>query len=232
MLRIQYAAITDPGCRRKHNEDAFLVNESSLLFGVADGVGGLSGGEIASRLALDEISFRYKEGNKKNLAEAIAAANTVVYRYGIDHGKTIATTLSLIALNRKQAFIANVGDSRVYLWRDGHLRQVTTDHTVKQDMLDKGLISKNSQAPSAIDHVITRAIGAEQRVKTDISIFKVQGNDVLLVCTDGITSMLTDDDIQASLRTMVNIEQASSDLLEKAKIAGGRDNITLILLAL
>ena len=236
---LQYFGITDPGCRRSHNEDNYLIDDNRLIFAVADGVGGLQGGEIASRTALGEISscLNDMQSNKESYprlerltTEAIASANTVVYRYGIEHDKRIATTVSLMALNGYHACVANVGDSRVYLWRNNSLDQLTTDHSLKQEMIANGVLAVDAKVSSSVEHVITRAIGAAEDVEIDASKHHLQQNDVYLICTDGITSMLKDEEIQKTLKRMETPEQAGNALLAKAKAAGGKDNITLILL--
>ncbi len=232
---LHYCALTDPGCRRTHNEDAFLVDEEGLMFAVADGVGGLGGGEIASNMALAEFSSCFNTFRSKlctpstRLRRAIERANTAVFRHGHEHGKRIATTLSLMILQGQQAFIANVGDSRVYLWRHKRLRQLTTDHTVRQEMMENGLLSGNTPGPPGIDHLITRAVGAEEQVNADITPFSVEPGDSYLVCSDGVTSMLSDEEIQHVLGSMASPVQAGKVLVENAKAAGGNDNITLIL---
>jgi len=238
-FRLQYFGVTDPGCRRSHNEDNYLIDDNSLIFAVADGVGGLQGGEIASRTALTRIGSCLNEIQSKKesyswleklTTAAIVSANTAVYRYGIEHDKRIATTLSMMTLSRDYTCIANVGDSRVYLWRNNSLDQLTTDHSLKQEMIANGVLAVDGKVSSSVEHVITRAIGATEHVKTDVIEHQVQHNDVYLICTDGITSMLKDEEIQKTLERMETVEQAGNALLSKAKAAGGKDNITLILL--
>jgi protein phosphatase len=238
-FRLQYFAVTDPGCRRPHNEDAYLIDEKKLIFAVADGVGGLQGGEIASHTALREISLCLNKikNNRQSYLElekltkaAIASANTAVYQYGIEHDKRTATTVSMMTLSRHHTCISNVGDSRVYLWRNNSLDQLTTDHSLKQEMIANGVLSIGGKVSSSVEHVITRAIGAAERVEIDASEHQVQENDVYLICTDGITSMLKDEEIRKTLQRMETIEQAGNALLAKAKAAGGKDNITFILL--
>ncbi len=238
-FHLSYFAITDRGCKRSHNEDDFLTDDKILFFGVADGVGGLSGGEVASRMALLSFNSLFKETERQvaqssiqlRIAEAIESTNNEVFQYSLEHHKRIATTLSLIVFEGNKLHIANVGDSRVYVWRQEKLCQLTTDHTIRQEMVEKGLIAEDTQINAEYDHIITRAIGAEAEIEADITSHAPENGDTYLICTDGITSMLSDNTIKMVLQNMTDTKQAGSDLLQKAKEAGGRDNITLILIS-
>ncbi|PIE69818.1 MAG: hypothetical protein CSA21_00420 [Deltaproteobacteria bacterium] len=153
-FRINYTALTDPGCRRFHNEDAFLVDEAEFLFGVADGVGSLGNGEIASRMTVDSVIGHLQRERATFsghisllLDQAVAAANRAVYDYGAVQGRRIASTLCCIALAKDEVFVVNIGDSRAYRWRHHQLSQLTTDHTLKQEMLDNGIVADVKKKP-------------------------------------------------------------------------------------
>lgn len=236
--QVKYFAVTDVGCKRSHNEDDFLIDDKNFVFAVADGVGGLGGGEIASHLALAKFKRQFASSSRKMLkpscakriTRAIEYANTAVFSYGNQHNKRIATTLALLVLSQRQVHLANVGDSRIYVWRKDKLEQLTTDHTVRQEMVANGLMEQDDPTNREVDHVITRAVGAQSSVVADLTAWAIQQQDLYLICSDGITSMLSDEKIAKILHTMTSVEQAGSELIENAKAAGGRDNITLILL--
>lgn len=240
-LNVHYACISDRGCVRRTNEDDFLVAADHGIFAVADGVGGLTGGEIASKLALTSFLsniesyqqnllvkfFRPREHKIENqLKKAIQKANLQVYLSGNDQNKKFATTLVVLRLRNDICTIGHVGDSRVYLFKNNQLSLLTTDHTVAQELSAKTTISPKSQ----YHNIITRAIGAETKVEPDILSRKMQKNETLLLCSDGLSSMVSEHIIEDILSEPDSVVEGARKLIQAAKDAGGKDNITVVLI--
>lgn len=240
-LIFHYACVSDRGCVRKSNEDDFLVAVDHGIFAVADGVGGLTGGEIASKLALASVIhtmdgyrqkllariFRGREHKiQDQLKKAIQDANQQVYSSGNDQKKKFATTLVVLALSNDLCTIGYVGDSRAYLLRDSLLSLLTTDHTVAQELSRNTKISPDSP----YHNIITRAIGADTAVEPDMLSRKIQKHDVLLLCSDGLTSMVSEQIIENILCETEPVAVSVRKLIQAAKDAGGKDNVTAILI--
>lgn len=240
-LIFHYACISDKGCVRKTNEDDFLVAVDHGIFAIADGVGGLTGGEIASKLALTSLKnsmdgyrqqllvkfFRTREYMfQEKLTKAIEEANLQVYNSGNNQKRKFATTLVALGLSNDFCTIGHVGDSRVYLLRDNLFSQLTTDHTVAQELSVKTTISSDSQ----YHNVITRAIGANTTVVPDILSRKIRKNDTLLLCSDGLSSMVSEQIIENILSEPEPVRVSVRKLIQAAKDAGGKDNVTVILI--
>lgn len=240
-LIFHYACVSDRGCVREINEDDFMVAVDHGLFTVADGVGGLTGGEIASKLALISVIntmdgyrqkllariFRGRDYKiKDQLKKAIKEANQQVYSSGSDQKKKFATTLIVLALSNDICTIGYVGDSRAYLLRDNLLSLLTTDHTVAQELSRNTKISPDSP----YHNIITRAIGADTTVEPDMLSRKIQKYDILLLCSDGLTSMVPEQIIENILCEGEPVTVSVRKLIQAAKDAGGKDNATVILI--
>ncbi len=228
-MRIVPGATSDIGKVREGNEDSYLALDP--LFAVADGMGGHRGGEVASKLALEilENQFRRRQGA---LAEHVQEANLAVFeRSQLDRRVAgMGTTLTVAVMEDERVRLAHVGDSRAYLFRDGELRLLTEDHTLVQRMVDEGEITAGEAETHPYRSVLTRALGVEQSVAVDEGSLEVQDGDRLLLCTDGLTGMVTDEQIGAILRDIGDPQEAADRLVRAANRAGGIDNITAVVL--
>lgn len=228
---------THVGMVRTVNEDA-LLSEGPKLFAVADGMGGYAAGETASSEALkvlkNEIDNQIiDENNVKNiLTMAIQKANEHVRALAETNEEyhDMGTTLVAVYLQSpSKAYIANVGDSRLYLWRDGFLTQITKDHSYVAELLKNGEITENEAFQHPKRNIILRAIGAEAKLDADIFELNLTTQDKILLCSDGLTDMVEDTEIKQILENN-QTESAGEILLESALNNGGRDNVSLILI--
>lgn len=230
---MRFYAATDKGKARKQNEDAHFA--SGHIFAVADGMGGHVSGEIASSLALKalkDISFDLKKEILPQIKAVFSQANEVVFKKAAENPDYagMGTTL-ILAVSAGDVFcIANVGDSRAYLYREGNFFQISEDHSLVAQMLKAGKLSEREAEAHPLKSVITRALGTEPSVKADISMIKVQKGDRLLLCTDGLTGMVRDSEIAEILASQYDPEKTCQRLIDKANARGGLDNITVILI--
>ena len=236
---------TDKGLMRATNEDRFAgeVFAPDFAYGVVcDGMGGEQGGGVASSIACEEIR-RMVENSHRGLDErsvyllletAISTANIMVYDKAVQEPgdeslRGMGTTACLAVISGEQAYIANVGDSRAYLLRGGELRQLTTDHTLVQMMVDRGELTPEEAATHESRNLITRAVGVERTVSISYSTVKMEEGDILLLCSDGLYGMIPAPLLPDLLRRCV-AEDDGGCLLEEANRRGGRDNITAVVL--
>lgn len=226
---------TDIGKLRKQNEDAAWFDEARAVFAVADGMGGHLAGEVASRMAIEAVQQMARENERPGIAalrEAVACAHETILAHAQDHIECagMGTTLSVLWLGENYAYIAHVGDSRIYRLREGSLTQITQDHSLVEELVRAGLITREQARTHPRRNIITRALGTHGENEPDLLVTDVQDGDVFLLCTDGLTGMVPDDEIERTLRDC-GIEAAADRLLALALDAGGRDNVTLILCA-
>lgn len=232
---LQSAGLTDIGMVRRTNEDAFGIVSEAGIFVVCDGMGGAAGGEIASHLAVEVATEKLcgsgADDLRAGMEGAIAAANRQVYsRASSDvslHG--MGTTLVAAIVQRTYAMIAHVGDSRCYLFRAGELTRQTKDHSLVDEQVRMGQLTEDEAERSPLRNVITRAIGTQRSVSPEITELMLEPGDILLLCSDGLTRELTDEQIAAVIAHSRSLEGTCGDLIEAAKLAGGRDNITCVL---
>lgn len=228
---VYFGSRTDVGQLREHNEDSLLVKDP--LFVIADGMGGHAAGEVASELAvrtLEDANIDCLDSNY--LKRAIAQANTVILRGARDGlGKAgMGTTLTAAVIEKDTALIAQVGDSRAYLMQDMVLRQATRDHSLIEELLASGQISEEEARNHPNRSVITRALGLDSNVQADIYELRIHEGDRILLCSDGLNSMLEDDQIEQVLLDNSDPQDAADALVTAANIAGGHDNITVIVI--
>ena len=250
-ITIYSAGLTDVGQKRDHNEDNHLIDEHLGLFVVADGMGGHEAGEVASKLAIDTIFNRlkdfetlYKKKKEKNVAnivntllqEAVEEANNKTHAQNIANGQpegrgmgTTVTGFLISALNpskQRKLYSFNVGDSRIYSFLKGKLTQLSTDHSHYQLWLDTG---KEGKAPRS--NIIYKAIGPWSRIIADQQVFPIHSSEIFLLCSDGLSDMLSDEEIGHIMRTNRKnpLKQMAQSLIDAANEAGGKDNITVIL---
>lgn len=228
-MRLRAGVATDIGRVRERNDDSYLVEEP--LFAVADGMGGHKGGDVASQLALEtlEAGFREQGGG---LAQLIRDANgAVLERSRSDSAvRGMGTTLTAVVMKGTSALFAHVGDSRAYLLRAGDLRQLTEDHTLVARMVRSGEISAAEAEVHPHRSVLTRALGTEADVDVDEFDVALTDGDRLLLCSDGLTGMVTEEQIVAILSAAPDPQDAADRLVRAANRAGGVDNITVMVL--
>lgn len=236
------AAITDVGCERSINEDRYAVIEATTgcLWCVCDGMGGALGGELAAQLAIDAvrrgIDAREYESAEEAIRSSIEEANRIiVLRRQNPAFSSMGTTVVAALITDQQVIIASAGDSRAYLVRDGVIQQLTTDHSYVQELIDRGLITADEALTHPQAHVLTRCLGAEPRLEIDTNSFWIWGaengtsGDRLVLCTDGLYSLITDEEIATHVSRLPP-EESCAYLVELAKARGGYDNITIAVL--
>ncbi|HEY2665764.1 MAG TPA: Stp1/IreP family PP2C-type Ser/Thr phosphatase, partial [Actinomycetota bacterium] len=224
----RYAAATDVGLVRSNNEDAFLT--APPLFAVADGMGGHRAGEVASAGAIRTLQ---KEAghDTDSLVAAVQSANRVVHAEAAANPDLsgMGTTITAMMTTQDSAQIVHVGDSRAYLLREGRLRRLTQDHTVVERLAREGKIPANEVDRHPQRSVLERALGVNPEVDVDVQLLDVRPGDRLLLCTDGLTSMLDDDEIREILLRESDPETAAQALIDAALAAGGKDNVTAVI---
>lgn len=228
-MRIEAGVATDIGQVREGNEDSYLVEPP--LFAVADGMGGHRGGEVASQLALETLEARFR-ASTGTLAEQVRAANEAVFARSAADRKVsgMGTTLTAVQVRGDGAHLVHVGDSRAYLLRAGSLRQLTQDHTLVQRMVQAGEITAEEADVHPHRNVLTRSLGTDPEVVVDEQDVGLLEGDRLLLCSDGLTSMVTEGQIQAILEATPPAQEAADRLVRAANNAGGVDNITVVVL--
>jgi protein phosphatase len=222
---------TDTGRQRRGNEDAYYAR--APLFVVADGMGGAQAGEVASRIAVETFEQGLPESGapEERLISRIREANERIHELSrADREREgMGTTLTAAYLDDAHLTIAHVGDSRAYLFREGELRRLTKDHTLVQALIDEDKLTEEEAEQHPQRSVILRALGPEASVKIDTWTYPAKADDVLLLCSDGLTSMVSEETIARILREAPDLSRAADRLIRAANDAGGRDNITVVL---
>ncbi len=221
------AACTDVGRLRQSNEDALVLSDP--VFAVADGMGGARAGEVASAMAV--AALHGLDGGPDELVRALEDVNARIHQAARDDASLagMGTTLTAAVIHGDEVAVAHVGDSRAYLWRDGRLRQVTDDHSLVAELIRRGALTPAEAERHPQRSVITRALGAEAGVEVDLVRLAPQAGDVLLLCSDGLTGMVGDDEIARILGAGEPLERAAQLLVQAANGAGGEDNVTAVL---
>ncbi len=223
---------TDVGRVRKQNEDSVYAADAQRLFAVADGMGGHRAGEVASAMAVEALHMRLqsRQPDLRLMRQAFEEANGQIAAAsaGEERLQGMGTTMTALWQTERSVLIAHVGDSRVYLLRKGNLRQVTDDHSVVAELLRCGLITPQEARRHPYRNVITRSLGSAPTVEVDLLEREREPGDLWLLCTDGLSNMLTDREMEALLGSLPP-QKAADALMQKALDAGGTDNITFIL---
>ena len=232
---------TDKGIIREKNEDACFVLLPDKVYIVADGVGGGNSGEIASRTAVSEISnyvldhpislMNTKYAIVNYLQTAIDNANKKIYHMArnYDENSGMATTLVVLYITGKCAYVANIGDSRAYLFRGNKLVQLTEDHTYVNTLVKVGIISKEEAEKDERKNLIVKALGADQTTEPDFFQIEIEKDDVFLLCSDGLYDEVGEQEIIETIKANENMTDAAKELTERANRNGGHDNITCVL---
>ncbi|HIJ73274.1 MAG TPA: Stp1/IreP family PP2C-type Ser/Thr phosphatase [Candidatus Hydrogenedentes bacterium] len=241
---LQAYFLSDVGRKREHNEDACvlcapdnesLAEERGILFAVADGMGGASAGEFASRLTLQTLIDEYYGGRAgaipARLRRAIERCNQRVFEEA-EHNpdyRGMGTTISALVVKDEWGYIAQVGDSRVYVARNDSLfQQITQDHSLVAEQIREGYLTEEEARNHSLRNLITRAVGIKETIETDLFALKMKQGDTILMCSDGLSNMVTDEEMQESL-TNGNLQGAGRVLVGRALESGGSDNITVVL---
>ena len=247
-MKIRYAAKTDVGMKRNHNEDYFSLIEDEQLFIVADGMGGHASGEVASKMAAETVGEFYQRTKDEDatwpykmdrslsyienrLVCSIKLANLRIFetsnrdlRY-----KGMGTTIVSTLVSGDKIYVGHVGDSRCYRQRSGRLVQITHDHSLLQEQIDSGLITAEQAAFSSNKNLVTRAVGVEDTVLLETHLHDVMPGDLYLLCSDGLSDMIDDETISQLLQSCELLPEAANALVDAANEAGGKDNISVVL---
>jgi len=229
---------TDVGQKRQTNQDSILLDASNELYAVADGMGGHKGGEVASAMTLDILkSMIASISTRRNvfrpsayLKEVVALASLKIKEkaMGDDSLTGMGTTLVAVYFFEGVSYIVQVGDSRVYLYRDSSLWQITEDHSLINEQLRQGVITEGQAQSSDYKNVITRSVGFEDTANADVYMRDVQAGDVFLLCSDGLSSMISDETIRQNINS-ADLKGSVDKLIELANKSGGNDNVSVIL---
>jgi protein phosphatase len=238
VLHYVAAAVSDRGRKRPSNEDAFGFSIQDGVYLVCDGMGGAAAGEVASSVAVDEV-LHLLTGRGQDpprpmpaaIEEAIVVANEAIFTRAQRNKKLtgMGTTLVALTVQEKRVWVLNVGDSRCYRLRNGHLELLTQDHSLVEEQVRLGRMTSSEAARSPYKNVITRALGTQGQVTPDVFVLEAEPQDLYLLCTDGLTRELPDEVIASLLDRDQPLEELCSRLVEAAKNAGGHDNITCLL---
>jgi len=236
---MQWSKITERGPVRLRNEDSLCACPELGLFAVADGMGGHKAGEIASMLALKALESHCRQhqtgggGLKELLAEAVAAANRAVYQNSRQNPERrgMGTTITACLLGGPKLWVANVGDSRALLLRDGQLSKLTNDHSLVQELINGGGITEADAFKHPRRNVLTRALGIAPLVEVDVFEYKVIAGDRILICTDGLSAFVQENRIGEVMSFSDDPADVVRLLLDEAITAGSNDNITIIYMA-
>jgi PPM family protein phosphatase len=235
MLRVsEHYSATDTGRQRRANEDSLLARPP--LFVVADGMGGAQAGEVASRIAVESFveGLPDQSDPERGLASRVQAANARIHELSQSNVEQagMGTTLTTLYVGEQEVVLAHVGDSRAYCLRDGALLKLTDDHSLVDELIREGKLTPAEAEEHPQRSIITRALGPEATVEVDLRSFRARSADVYLLCSDGLTSMVSEPQIEEILRRRTSLEEAGQALIAAANEAGGRDNITVVLIRL
>jgi len=238
MLRILSFGKTDRGLRRSNNEDAFLVKPEFGFCLVADGMGGAAAGELASQIFSETTLEVFSTADISNsdpvklVQQSFILANDRILKHAdeIPEHKGMGCTAELMAFSGDKFILGHMGDSRTYRFINGQLQQLSLDHSLVQEQLDKGLITPEEARKHPMKNVILRAVGIDENLSLDLVRGILSAGDLFLLCSDGLTDMVEDSDILAVLASTAILTQKAEKLVEIAKTAGGHDNITVVLI--
>ena len=232
------AAVSDRGCKRPANEDAFGYSVEHGMYLVCDGMGGAAAGEVASSLAVEEMlrllgggAGEENESLLQRVQKAVAATNEAIYSRSRRNPRLsgMGTTMVALMTEGSRVLVINIGDSRVYRLRNHRLEQLTQDHSLVDEQVREGRLTPAEALRSPLRNVITRALGTQSAVTPDIYALDAESGDLFLLCSDGLTRELADAEIQSLLSADLPLDKRCARLVEAAKKSGGNDNITCLL---
>ena len=241
-FQLESFGLTDVGLVREHNEDVWAAYPTNRLFILADGMGGHSSGEIASKEAVNHLFTLFTSWHDSHIASiaetkmffanALTQVNSWVYKKGLqdENLKGMGTTLCALFFHHKEAILAHVGDSRIYRLRNKQLELLTEDHSLIAELLALGAMSAQEAETFPYKHILTRAIGTQPKVEPSIASVEVEAGDLFMLCSDGLTNYLSHEQITEILEQDLSLPQLGQALVDLANRNGGGDNITLILI--
>lgn len=249
-LDIELANVSDPGRKRPHNEDSAVTDTELGLALVADGMGGYKAGEVASAIAAKMIFDGVREGRHKHrfvqtkdhreaesseatlIRATIESANRYIFEtaHQVPQCQGMGTTVVAALFSAGRVTVAHVGDSRIYRLRDGELTQITSDHSLIQELVDRGFFTPEEAQANTPKNLVTRALGIDPSVQVDVQELETLPADIYLLCSDGLNDMVNDEDIRLTLgKYSANLLQAAHELVRLANAGGGKDNISVVL---
>lgn len=232
------AGITDIGLHRKRNEDNYFIDKEQGLFIVCDGMGGHKGGHVASSMAVqiirENLFFDSIEEIVPVLGNVVQKANREINETGNSNEalREMGTTATIAVIRDKDLIVAHVGDSSLYLYSEGILKKITRDHTLAEQMLTDGILKNDDSLVHSYNHILTRAVGVESTVAVDIFREQIKPGDWILICTDGLTDLVSDSEIASFLKSANDPEATARSLVDTAITKGGYDNITIVLISI
>ncbi len=246
---VEVAGKTDVGCVRQNNEDNFGYDSRYGIYVVCDGMGGQAAGEVASKLAVDTMLAYFRDaaasGDVPGAAEtadglskrahalgnAIRQANSAIYAAARQPGQSgMGSTIVAVLVQDEFYAIGHAGDSRIYLVRDGAIRQLTQDHSLVMEQVRRGLLTLEEAQKSEMQNIIIRALGPDEKVEADVEDHAGSPGDILLLCSDGLNRHVSDDEILEIAKGTPDLQSMADRLIERARAGGGSDNITVLLL--
>ena len=233
-------AKTDVGSKRAVNQDYMYCSENSVgsfrnLFIVADGMGGHKAGDYASKLCVEQMVQSIEKSEHKTpvslFEEAVDAANGAVFAESQEHEEYegMGTTLVACTMLEDTLYVANIGDSRLYLLRDDDIMQITEDHSLVEEMVKQGNITESEARVHPQKNIITRAVGIDQAVQADFFEVDIYPDDIIMLCSDGLSNMVEDEDMEYIVKHSKSLQDAGETLVARANENGGSDNITVVL---
>lgn len=233
--------VSHKGFVRKENEDAYCIDEGSIgqlnnLFVIADGMGGHRGGAVASKMAVDQVFLAVpgkSESIENIILDSIRSANHAIFSRAVEDSAFfgMGTTIEVVTISQENIYVGHVGDSRVYLYHDNKLIQITKDHSYVQELVDAGVITQEEAEVHPSKNRITRALGVDKYVEIDVhKLTRKEDKSVILMCTDGLTNMVPSEKIVNIINLNASLKERCNVLLEEALNQGGIDNITLVLI--
>ena len=245
-FQVRIAGFTDTGLKRQRNEDHIGFDQELGIAVLADGMGGHQSGEIASQMAVESVLEKLQSICKPKPTESITGSqlldyvsntisysNSMIYQAAetVEGQRGMGTTLVAVMIQDSQIYAGHVGDSRLYLYRADSLRRITKDHSLVQDLIDRGFYTEEEARSANVGHIVTRALGTKAQVEVDTLQHDLKASDVFLLCSDGLSDMVAGWQIQEILKEQSsNLERAAKTLISKANRNGGKDNISVILM--
>lgn len=232
-MRLIVHGKTDKGLVRKENEDAFCIEKDLGLLAIADGMGGHASGEVASKMAIEILRNSLKKEGEPvpdRLNSGVKLANKMIYEASRSQSQLngMGTTLTAVQFDGNRLSIAHVGDSRAYLIRGGVIEQLTDDHTIVFEQVARGMITREEAARSDMRNILSKALGIAPEVDVDMEELTVSEGDQLVLCSDGLSELISDDEILAEVQSSNRPDLACNELVDLANQRGGEDNITVI----
>jgi protein phosphatase len=234
-LRFSHAMLTDVGRVRQRNEDMADANPRKGIYVLADGMGGHPAGNIASKTAVDAlIAHLVGKGSRDRptrLRESVLVANRAILQLAETdpsmHG--MGTTVCVLWISQARVYLAHIGDSRIYVMRDNELHQITRDHTVVRELIDRGELAEGSIEAQRIGHILTQAVGLEPHVEPDLGMMPPKAGDIYMMCSDGLSDTVSDSAMAEIMREHNDVKACAHALVAAALEAGGHDNVTVLI---